>query len=111
MPHKIDNCLAADCISSNTRGLKIAGMKLLQVDREMAARHYAEHAQRPFYAGLIKFITSGPVVAMCIQGPGAVASVRRLMGAARGAAGDPAALAPEYARPPSITRPNTRPKL
>ncbi len=62
-------------------GLKIIGMKIVQITDEMAAEHYAEHSERPFYAGLVSFITSGPVVAMAVSGPNAVAHVRRLMGA------------------------------
>jgi nucleoside-diphosphate kinase len=61
-------------------GLKIVGMKMLQIDQGLASRHYAEHAQKPFYKGLVGFITSGPVVAMCIEGPSAIAIVRKLMG-------------------------------
>jgi nucleoside-diphosphate kinase len=61
-------------------GLKIVGMRMLQIDRALAARHYAEHVQKPFYKGLVGFITSGPVVAMCIEGPNAIAVVRKMMG-------------------------------
>ena len=62
-------------------GLRISAMKLVHMDTARAERHYAEHEGKPFYAGLVEFITSGPVVAMCVDGPDAVASVRRLMGA------------------------------
>lgn len=62
-------------------GLKISGMKLIQMDDDLAARHYEEHREKPFYAGLVSFIASGPVVAMCVEGQNAVASMRRLMGA------------------------------
>lgn len=61
-------------------GLKIVGMKMLRIDQGLAARHYAEHVQKPFYKGLVEFITSGPVVAMCIEGPNAIAIVRKVMG-------------------------------
>lgn len=81
-PDGVQRALIGEIIGRFERtGLKLVGMKLIRVTESMAAQHYAEHAQRPFYPGLIKFITSGPVVAMCIEGPGAVASVRRLMGA------------------------------
>jgi len=81
-PDGVQRALIGEIIGRFERtGLKLVGMKLVRVTESMAAQHYAEHAQRPFYPGLIKFITSGPVVAMCIEGPGAVASVRRLMGA------------------------------
>jgi len=62
------------------RGLKLAGMKFVQVSQELAARHYAEHEGKPFYDGLISYIKSSPVVAMVWVGPNAVAIVRQLMG-------------------------------
>lgn len=63
------------------RGLHLSGLKLLRLDEALAGRHYAEHAGKPFYPGLVRFITSGPVVAMVWEGPGAVALVRAAMGA------------------------------
>ena len=63
------------------RGLKIAGLKLMQIDQALARRHYAAHVEKPFYPGLEKFITSGPVVALAVQGVNAVEVMRQLMGA------------------------------
>jgi nucleoside-diphosphate kinase len=63
------------------RGFVLRGMRLLRVTREQAASHYAEHEGKPFYPGLVEFITSGPVVAMVLEGPAAVSTVRTLMGA------------------------------
>ena len=62
-------------------GLKIIGLKIMKLDEETAGRHYAEHVDRPFFSGLIEFITSGPIVAMCVSGPNAIAQCRKLMGA------------------------------
>lgn len=62
------------------RGLRLLGLKLMQVTADLAGRHYAEHREKPFYPGLIAFITSGPVVAMVWEGREAVAVVRALMG-------------------------------
>jgi nucleoside-diphosphate kinase len=62
------------------RGLKIVGLDLRTIDREVAARHYGEHEGKPFYAGLIDYITSGPVVTMVLEGPNAVAVTRATMG-------------------------------
>ncbi|MDQ6856083.1 MAG: nucleoside-diphosphate kinase [Candidatus Dormibacteraeota bacterium] len=62
------------------RGLHPAGIKLMQVTTDMAERHYGEHKDKPFFAGLVEFITSSPVVAMVWEGPGAVALVRTMMG-------------------------------
>ena len=62
------------------KGYKIVAMKMLQVSDELAAQHYAEHAEKPFYGKLIKFITSGPIVAMILQGENAISGVRKFMG-------------------------------
>ncbi|WP_280401365.1 nucleoside-diphosphate kinase [Nocardia carnea] len=62
------------------KGLKIAALKLEQVDAELAGAHYAEHADKPFYGSLIDFITSGPVVAAVLEGPRAIAAFRQLAG-------------------------------
>ena len=66
-----------------TRGLRIAGMKLMQADRSLAERHYAVHSDKPFFAGLIEFITSGPLVAMAVEGPKAIEICRAINGATR----------------------------
>jgi nucleoside-diphosphate kinase len=62
------------------KGLKVIGLRLLTVPTEMAERHYAVHAGKHFYAGLVEFITSGPVAAIALQGPDAIATVRRMVG-------------------------------
>lgn len=62
-------------------GMKIVGMKLMQVSDALAQRHYAEHEGKPFYEGLVNYITSAPVVALCLEGPDAIAITRKLMGA------------------------------
>lgn len=62
------------------KGYKIVAMKMLQVSDELAAKHYAEHADKPFFQELINFITSGPIVAMILQGENAVSGVRKFMG-------------------------------
>ena len=63
------------------RGLKLVGLKMMQISTDVAGRHYAEHQGKPFYGGLLAFITSGPVVAMIWEGREAVSVVRSLMGA------------------------------
>ena len=65
------------------RGLKVAALKLMRVDRELAERHYAVHRAKPFFKGLVDFITSGPLVAAVLQGPNAIAIVRAMNGATR----------------------------
>jgi nucleoside-diphosphate kinase len=63
------------------RGLKIVGLKLVQVSQQLAARHYAEHEGKPFYPGLLNYITSAPVVVACFEGTSAVQMVRNSVGA------------------------------
>jgi nucleoside-diphosphate kinase len=63
------------------RELKLAGLKLMRISPDLAARHYAEHQGKAFYDGLVAFITSGPVVVGVVEGPGAIAMVRAMMGA------------------------------
>ena len=65
------------------RGLRIAGMKLMHADRALAEQHYAEHKGKPFFAGLVEFITSAPLVAMCVEGPNAIALCRDINGKTR----------------------------
>lgn len=65
------------------RGLKIVGLKLVRVDRDLAERHYAVHREKPFFGGLVDFITSSPLVALALDGPNAVAVVRSMVGATR----------------------------
>lgn len=63
------------------RGLKIVGLKLMQVTEDLAKQHYAEHEGKPFFEGLVSYITSCPVVVGVVEGPGAIATVRNTVGA------------------------------
>jgi nucleoside-diphosphate kinase len=65
------------------RGLKLVGLKLVHVDRDLAERHYAVHREKPFFGGLVEFITSSPLVAAAFEGPNAIAIVRAMVGATR----------------------------
>ncbi|HEY7969043.1 MAG TPA: nucleoside-diphosphate kinase [Candidatus Limnocylindrales bacterium] len=65
------------------RGLKLAGLKLIRVSRDLAERHYAVHREKPFFGGLVDFITSAPLVAAVLEGPNAIAVVRAMNGATR----------------------------
>jgi nucleoside-diphosphate kinase len=65
------------------RGLKLVGVKLMQVPKSMAEEHYAEHKGKGFYNGLVSYITSGPVVALCLEGKNAVSVVRTVNGATK----------------------------
>lgn len=65
------------------RGLRIVGMKLVHVDRDLAERHYEVHRGKPFFEGLLAFITSSPLVAVALEGPNAIGLVRAMVGATR----------------------------
>jgi nucleoside-diphosphate kinase len=65
------------------RGLRIVGLKLMQADRTLAERHYAVHRDKPFFAGLVDFITSAPLVAIAVEGLNAIAVCRAINGATR----------------------------
>lgn len=66
------------------KGLKIVALRMLQFTTELARKHYAEHVDKPFYPGLEKYITSGPVVAAILEGTEAVSVVRRMIGPTNG---------------------------
>lgn len=83
-PDGVQRLLAGRIIARfEERGLRIVGLKLVQVDRDMAERHYAVHRGKPFYEGLLDFITSAPLVAIAFEGPNAIAMVRSMVGATR----------------------------
>lgn len=63
------------------KGIKIAALKMMQITKEMAEEHYAEHKEKPFFAELVSFITSGPVAAMVLEGENVISTVRTMMGA------------------------------
>ncbi len=83
-PDGVQRSLVGEVISRlERRGLKLVAAKFMQVDRQLAETHYAVHKGKPFYDGLITYITSAPVMAMVWEGPNAVAAVRQTMGATR----------------------------
>ena len=79
------------------RGLKLTAAKFLQVSRSLAERHYAVHQGKPFYEGLVNYITSAPVMAMVWEGPNAVAAVRQTMGATRPTEAAPGTIRHDFA--------------
>lgn len=80
-PDGVKKRLVGEIISRIERkGLKIVAMKLMQVSKSLAQKHYAVHREKPFYKSLVGFITSGPVVVMAVEGPNAIAIMRKLMG-------------------------------
>jgi len=77
-------------------GLDIIAMRLLKVDEDLAARHYAEHVEKAFYPELVSFITSGEVVAMVLEGESAISAVRKLMGPTDPADAPPGTIRGDY---------------
>lgn len=63
------------------RNLKVVGLKLIQAPRETVEAHYDEHRERPFFGSVVDYLTSGPIVAMAVQGENAVKAIRAMMGA------------------------------
>jgi len=78
------------------RGLRFAAIKLMQISPELAARHYAIHKGKPFYEGLVQFITSGPVVVAVIEGKDAINIVRKTMGATSPANAEPGTIRADF---------------
>jgi len=83
-PDAVQRLLAGRILARyEDRGLKVVGLKLLHVDRDLAERHYAIHREKPFFGSLVEFITSAPLVAVALEGPNAIAVVRAMNGATR----------------------------
>ena len=83
-PDAVQRLLVGSLVARfEARGLKIVGLKLVAVSRELAERHYAVHREKPFFRGLVDFITSSPLVAMALEGPNAIAIVRTMIGSTR----------------------------
>ena len=97
-PDGVQRGLVGDIVSRiEEKGYKIVGMKLMQISRETAEKHYGEHAGKPFFEGLISFITSGPVVAVVLEGENAILGWRGMMGATNPADAAPGSIRGDYA--------------
>jgi nucleoside-diphosphate kinase len=79
------------------KGLHLAELKRLMLDEATARRHYEEHEGKPFFDGLVSFITSGPIVAMVLEGPNAIEAARQLIGATNGIEAAPGSIRGDYA--------------
>jgi nucleoside-diphosphate kinase len=97
-PGIVQRRIAGEIISRIERkGLRIVGLKLMAISGSLAETHYAEHKGKPFFGELVAFITSGPVVAMVIEGEDAIARVRALCGATKVDAALPGTIRGDYA--------------
>ncbi len=96
-PDCLERRLAGTVLSRFERkGFRIIGMKLTSVTPEIAARHYAEHVSKPFYPNLLKYITSDPIVAICLEGREVVSVVRKMVGATKGHLAEPGTIRGDF---------------
>jgi nucleoside-diphosphate kinase len=96
-PDGVERRLAGRIISRfEERGLRLVGLKMLRVTKELAAEHYAEHIEKPFYPLLEEFITAGPIVAIVIEGPEAISVARVMMGSTNGREAPPGTIRGDY---------------
>ena len=92
-PDAVQRGLAGEILGRfERRGLAIREARLIQVDRKLAEQHYAEHAEKPFFGELVEFITWAPTLALALEGEGAIATVRRTMGATNPADSEPGSI-------------------
>ena len=97
-PDAFERNLTGEIIARFERkGLRLAALKMMTVSEDLARAHYAEHEGKPFFEGLLEFITSGPVVAMILEGEGAVAAARQLIGATDPLEAKPGSIRADYA--------------
>ncbi len=97
-PDAVQRLLAGRILARyEERGLKLVGLKLMTVSTELAEQHYAVHRRKPFFRGLVDFITGGPLVAAVLEGPNAIAIVRAMNGATRPHEAAPGTIRGDYA--------------
>jgi nucleoside-diphosphate kinase len=97
-PDAMRRALAGEIVARlERRGLELREAKLLTVDRPLAEEHYAEHAEKPFFGELVEFITSGPTLALVLEGEGAIKVVRITMGATNPAEAAPGTIRGDFA--------------
>jgi nucleoside-diphosphate kinase len=96
-PDAMRRALAGEILGRlERRGLELRAARLLTVDRPLAEEHYAEHAEKPFFGELVEFITSGPTLALVVEGEGAITVVRTTMGATNPAEAAPGTIRGDF---------------
>ena len=97
-PDGVRKGLVGECIRRfEQRGLKLAELKMLTPSRELAENHYGAHRGKPFFESVVQFISSGPVVAMVVEGESAIAAIRQMVGATRPLEAAPGSIRGDYA--------------
>src|SRR5712691_9426558 len=97
-PDAFERGLTGEVIARFERkGLRLVALKQMQIDEQFAGVHYEEHAEKPFFGELVEFITQGPLVAMVMDGPDAVAAARQVIGATNPLEASPGSIRGDYA--------------
>lgn len=97
-PDAVQRGLATEILASlEQKGLRFTGLRAMRISRDLAEQHYAVHRGKPFYEGLVEFITSGPVIVAAVQGPNAIEAVRNLMGATNPVSAAPGSIRGRFA--------------
>ena len=96
-PDGVQRALVGEIIRRfEDKGFTLAGLKFMKVSRELAEQHYDVHREKPFFSGLVEFITSGPVVAMVWEGDGVVAAARKMIGATNPLTAEPGTIRGDF---------------
>ena len=96
-PDALQRGLAGRILSRfEEKGIKLAGLKVMRITEELAAKHYAPHVERPFYPGLVKYMTSAPIIAAVLEGPRVIEVTRTLMGATFGWKAEPGTIRGDF---------------
>lgn len=96
-PDTIQRGLAGQILARfESKGLKIIGMKMIRISRDLAERHYAEHKGKPFFEDVVGYITSGPVIVGVLAGPSAVTVIRQMLGATDGRKAPPGTIRGDF---------------
>jgi nucleoside-diphosphate kinase len=96
-PDAVQRGICGEILSRFERkGLQIVGMKLMKIPQSLAETHYEPHKERPFYAGLVKFMTSSPVVVLALEGKDAIVIARKMMGATFGSKAEPGTIRGDF---------------
>lgn len=96
-PDGVQRALVGEIIRRfEDKGFTLLGLKFMKVSRELAEQHYAVHREKPFFSGLVEFITSGPVVAMVWEGDGVVAAARKMIGATNPLTAEPGTIRGDF---------------
>ena len=96
-PDAVQRGLAGEILTRfEKKGLQVVGLKLMKIPQTLAETHYAPHKERPFYPGLVKFMTSSPVVVLALQGKDAITIARKMMGATFGSKAEPGTIRGDY---------------